>query len=112
MSTFIRDRGGIFDVTEMDVGPKGGGSGVRDRAGVGETFGAARGDQGAKVEYPAGEWLLAEGSEVVAAEDEKTALGRVDRDKTEQLSRLAYKPALDHPWRHPLKPGAVRVTSG
>ena len=37
MFPFIRDGGGVVDVTGKDVGHKGGGSGERGRAGVGES---------------------------------------------------------------------------
>ena len=56
--------------------------------------------------------LLNEGEEAVVVGDEKTVQGRVDRVKTEQLSRLAYKPAPDHPWRQPLKPGTGGIAAG
>ena len=50
--------------------------------------------------------LLAEGEEPVPVEDGKTVRSRVDRAKAEQLSRPAWKPPPDHPWRRPLKPEA------
>ena len=56
--------------------------------------------------------LLNEGEEAVVVEDEKTVRGRVDRVKTEQLSRLAYKPAPDHPWRRSFKSAASGVAAG
>ena len=56
--------------------------------------------------------LLAEGEEAVPVEDEKTVRRRVDRAKAEQLSRPAYKPAPDHPWRRPLQPAATGIAAG
>ena len=50
--------------------------------------------------------LLAEGDEPAPVEDEKTVRLRVERAKAEQLSRPAWKPPPDHPWRRPFKPEA------
>ena len=55
--------------------------------------------------------LLAEGGEAVPLEDGRTARGRVDRAKAEQLARPAYKPAPDHPWRS-FEPPASAATAG
>ena len=56
--------------------------------------------------------LLAEGGEAVPVEDGRTARGRVDRAKAEQLARPAYKPAPDHPWRRAFKPAATGIAAG
>ena len=55
---------------------------------------------------------LAQGEEPAPVEDGKTVARRVDQAKAEQLSRLAYKPPPDHPWRRPFKPEATGVAAG
>ena len=55
---------------------------------------------------------LSEGEEAVPVEDEKTVRPRLERAKAEQLSRPAYKPAPDHPWRRSLKPAASGIAAG
>ena len=47
-----------------------------------------------------------------AVEDGKTVVHRVEQAKAEQLSRPAYKPPPDHPWRRPFKPAAASVAAG
>ena len=56
--------------------------------------------------------LLAQGEEAAPVEDEKSVRPRVDRAKAEQLSRPAYKPPPDHPWRRPFKPAAASAAAG
>ena len=56
--------------------------------------------------------LLAQGEEPVPVEDEKTVVSRVELAKAEQLSRPAYKPPADHPWRRPFKPEATAAAAG
>ena len=51
--------------------------------------------------------LLAEGEDPLPVQDGKSVRLRVDRAKAEQQSRPGWKPAPDHPWRHPFKPDAV-----
>ena len=41
-----------------------------------------------------------------ALEEGKSVRLWVDRAKAAQQSRLAWKPAPDHPWRQPFKPEA------
>ena len=38
--------------------------------------------------------------------------GRVDEAKAQQQSRPGYKPAPDHPWRRPFKPGTAAMAPG
>ena len=56
--------------------------------------------------------LRQEGEEPAPVEDEKTVVRRVEQAKAEQLSRPAYKPPPDHPWRRPFKPEATGVAAG
>ena len=51
--------------------------------------------------------LLGEGADPLPLEDGKSVRLRADRTKAEQQSRLAWKPAPDHPWRQPFKPEAA-----
>ena len=55
---------------------------------------------------------LAQGEEAAPVEDGKTVVHRVEQAKAEQLSRPAYKPPPDHPWRRPFKPVAASVAAG
>ena len=55
---------------------------------------------------------LAQGEEAAPVEDGKTVVHRVEQAKAEQLSRPAYKPPPDHPWRRPFKPAAASVAAG
>jgi len=43
--------------------------------------------------------VLAEGVPPIPIEDEKSIHGRIHHIKTQQATRLAYKPAPDHPWK-------------
>lgn len=53
--------------------------------------------------------LLAEGEPPIPLDDEKSVQHTVDQAKANQLDRLAYKPAPDHPWNRMAQAAALNA---